>query len=846
MEPWYAPVRRLSLFAVLFVLAVFVAREVLSTTENLAMFWPAAGVAALYALVARSRVEVALVAVGAFAIIVPWYLGAGFTTSAAVLVGLANAANPVVTRSVYRLLGGAADPAFRRTVGVYRFMLAGLAGAAVATVFGILMLRAQSGHVDPSMATAWFFRYIAGTFLVTGTGLAILGWNRKNRLTPVHEILVLLGATILTSAGVLFASPQLSLGFALLLLLFWSATRFPVALAAAHAAFLSVLMIAMVTLEPEVITVGQSPLARSTAVQIFITVSCALAILISASMNDRIGLIRNLRTANQNATRLFSDAPQGVAELSRDGVILRANDSLADVLGMPVAQLPGTRLDDIAPGHEASVAEFLDSVRQGHEDLDTVEWRLGEDRLINVSGRLLSGSTTDDDRILVHLTDLSERRRFEVRLEHLANHDALTGLANRRYFDLQLALAAERFARDGTHGALLVMDLDHFKEVNDVLGHSAGDTLLKEVAQLLTATVRSTDVVGRLGGDEFAILLTETDQLGAEVVAGKIVSTIAENFAGSVTGRRSVTASLGGATFAGAQAFGTDPMALADMMLYDAKDLGRNTAAVFDPATGLRPRTGARMEMKMRLEDAICNDRLVLHLQPILDTRSGQVRGAEALVRMVDPDAPDRLIMPAEFVGIAETTGLGTRLDQWVIRNGVALLPQLKPDSYLTLNVSGASLGDAAVFAALTESIAAHDVDPRRVVIEVTETAAILDVEAARAFAAGIHDIGARFALDDFGAGYGSFHYLKALDFDLVKIDGEFIANLDTSATDRAIVRAIVQVAQELGKEIVAEFVGSHQVLADVTKRGIEYAQGYAIGRPVPPTEFAQTWGETR
>lgn len=166
MEPWYRPLRRLSSFAVFFALAVFVAREILATTDNLAMFWPAAGVVVLYALRARSRVEVALIAIGAFAIIVPWYRGAGFTIGAAILVGLANAANPVVTRWVYRLLGGPADTVVRRTASVYRLTVSGLAGAGVATVFGVLMQGAQVGYVDAHNAPAWFFRYIAGTFLV--------------------------------------------------------------------------------------------------------------------------------------------------------------------------------------------------------------------------------------------------------------------------------------------------------------------------------------------------------------------------------------------------------------------------------------------------------------------------------------------------------------------------------------------------------------------------------------------------------------------------------------------------------------------------------------------------------
>lgn len=257
MEPWYRPLRRLSSFAVFFALAVFVAREILATTDNLAMFWPAAGVAVLYALRARSRVEVALIAIGAFAIIVPWYRGAGFTIGAAILVGLANAANPVVTRWVYRLLGGPADTVVRRTASVYRLTVSGLAGAGVATVFGVLMQGAQVGYVDAHMAPAWFFRYIAGTFLVAGTGLAILAGNRKEWSVPNHEILLLFGTTVLFCAGVLWAAPQLSLGFALLFLLFWSATRFPVTLAAIHAALLSVLMIAMVMAEPEVITAGQ-------------------------------------------------------------------------------------------------------------------------------------------------------------------------------------------------------------------------------------------------------------------------------------------------------------------------------------------------------------------------------------------------------------------------------------------------------------------------------------------------------------------------------------------------------------------------------------------------------------
>ncbi len=546
--------------------------------------------------------------------------------------------------------------------------------------------------------------------------------------------------------------------------------------------------------------------------------------------------------ARAQAERLFSDAPHGVALLSLDGVILRSNDALNDIAGEMPGALDGMKLDAFSASEDESLADHLERTVAGHGQLVESDWVMratqGNDVYVLVSSRRLDRADGDEDLLMVNVVDVSDRRRYEIRLAHLADHDALTGLANRRLFDHELARHLERCERYGPTGALLLLDLDNFKEVNDTLGHGVGDQLIISAANLLRTGVRSTDIVARLGGDEFAILLPEADRAEAETVARMVVERIRE-FTSTLEGtRRRVTASVGVVTLKAAQEHSADLLALADMTMYDAKDAGRDGYVVLDEQNFNQPRSGARLEWRGRIEAALEEDNFTLHLQPILDLATGAVRSAEALLRLSDTD---ELVLPSRFLYIAERTGLAPALDCWVVEKSVSMLAELRrhaPDFQLEVNLSGHSIGHHRIEETIVDALGRHAVDPAALILEITETAAVADVELAREFAERITTLGCRFALDDFGAGFGSFYYLKHLLFDYVKIDGEFVANCHRSSVDRSIMRSIVGIAHDLGKKTVAEFVSDPAILEVVREEGVDLAQGYLIGEAVPYDEF--------
>ncbi len=359
---------------------------------------------------------------------------------------------------------------------------------------------------------------------------------------------------------------------------------------------------------------------------------------------------------------------------------------------------------------------------------------------------------------------------------------------------------------------------------------------------MLRNSVRETDTVCRLGGDEFAVLLKETDRAGAEMVAETVVSQIRQHTVSLDGTPRTITASVGLVMIDERNTAASDLLAAADMTMYDAKDAGRDQWVLLDYELFDVPRMGARLAWNTRIERAIENDDFVLHLQPIWDMKVGRVTGAEVLLRLADGPT---LVYPGRFLYVAERTGLIKRLDDWVLRHAMPILKQLQsidPQFHLEVNVSGKSIGDSALEKTLISMLNRHDVNPAGLVLEITETAAVADIGAARAFAQRVTALGCRFALDDFGAGFGSFYYLKHLIFDYVKIDGEFVSTCHLSPTDRAIVHAIVGIAHGLGKRTIAEFVCDPAILEVIRAEGVDFAQGYHIGRAIELDEFIETF----
>ncbi|GGL34306.1 EAL domain-containing protein [Phycicoccus endophyticus] len=564
-------------------------------------------------------------------------------------------------------------------------------------------------------------------------------------------------------------------------------------------------------------------------------------LLVIRDVSEEYARLHALLAERERTERLISDAPHGVAVLDLEGRVVQVNDSLATLFGRPARALVGRLFADLSPTHREPMVRHLARTLEDPGSLLVGDWTIvapeGSEAHVSLTSRVLETADGVPDVVLVNVVDFSEQRRYEERLSYLADHDPLTGLVNRRRFDAVLDAQLRRRSPYEPDGALLLLDLDHFKEVNDTMGHGVGDELIVGVAGLLDRSLRSSDVVARVGGDEFAIILPDADQAAARRVASSVIESV-RDFTRTLDGvRRRVTVSMGVVTFAEAAEQEVDVLALADMLLYDAKEGGRDRFAVLS-STAAKSHTGARLEVKGRIEAALEEDQFELYLQPLLDLRTERVAGAEALLRLVDGGPP---LSPDRFVRVAERTGLAVELDCWVVRHAVELLARIHeqvPDFGLGVNLSGRSIGSPVVERTLVDAIRQHRIRGDALVIEATETAAVADVPAARSFAQRLAELGTRVAIDDFGAGFGSFYYLKHLPFDIVKIDGEFVRECHTSAVDRAILASIVGIARDLGKETVAEFVTEQPVLDVVCELGVDYAQGFHIGEPVPFEEF--------
>jgi diguanylate cyclase (GGDEF)-like protein len=438
--------------------------------------------------------------------------------------------------------------------------------------------------------------------------------------------------------------------------------------------------------------------------------------------------------------------------------------------------------------------------------------------------------------LIAQVQDISERKELEGRLEHLVDHDFLTALYNGRRFEEALTQEMKSATRYGGGGAVLLIDLDHFKDVNDRFGHKAGDDLLKTVAAALRGRTRETDVLARLGGDEFGIILPQVDAAQAERVADGIVKALRNQTAMLAEHQIPVTASVGVALFDSLT--NIEILAAADLAMYEAKEAGRNRFTLYrSPAEG-GPQSSSRLAEAERIQRALSHDQLELYCQPILDLTNNVVTQYELLLRLRTDEGT--LLPPSAFLYVAERFGTIVSIDSWVIQQAVALIAaQARAGRSLTLNlnISAKSIGSPQLVEVVDKALADARVDPASLVFELTETAAIGNIERAKKFTTELRSRGCRFALDDFGTGFGSFFYLKHLPFDYFKIDGDFIRGFGANTTDQLVVEAIVGIAKGMGKKTVAEFVTDQDMTDRLRRSGIDYAQGFHIGMPRPVAE---------
>jgi diguanylate cyclase (GGDEF)-like protein/PAS domain S-box-containing protein len=551
----------------------------------------------------------------------------------------------------------------------------------------------------------------------------------------------------------------------------------------------------------------------------------------------------SLEETQERFESAFGNAPIGMALVDLDGCWFQVNDALCRITGYSERELRVRTLLSITHKEDVDLDRpFLRQLLAGQIPSYQIEKRChhlwGHLFWVQETVSLVRDRQGQALYLITQIQDISERKELACHLEFLVDHDFLTGLFNRRHFEQILAQEVERTARYGATGAVLLIDLDHFKEVNDTFGHMAGDDLLKGIGGLLRHRMRRTDTLARVGGDEFAVLLPQTGAEQAQIVADEFVKALGRQTAMLASSSIHITASVGVALFDGRNAL--DVLACADQAMYEAKQAGRNRFVLCQQGKPAgKDLMSSRYQEVERIRRAIQEEQFVLFWQPILDLRTMKISQHEILLRLPGSD-DDEPLPPSSFLYVAERFGLIMAIDGWVLRKAVALIAahaRAGRKLVLHVNLSGKSICDPKFVVIVEEALVEGGIDPACLVLEITETAAIANLEQARVFADRLRNRGCLLALDDFGAGFASFYYLKNFPFDYLKIDGEFIRGLSANPVDRLVVQAIVGIAQGMGKKTVAEFVGDADTAQVLLECGVDYAQGYHIGTPQPVTE---------
>jgi diguanylate cyclase (GGDEF)-like protein/PAS domain S-box-containing protein len=557
----------------------------------------------------------------------------------------------------------------------------------------------------------------------------------------------------------------------------------------------------------------------------------------------RLGNIASLSQA------IVDNIADGVITIDQKGLITSMNIAAARMFGYADSQVVGSNISKLMPApHRAHHDDYLQSYF--HTGNAAILGVPREVRGLRCNGEVfpmtlfVSQLVRGEEAIFIGLIrDLTEHQQDLDEIRRLAFYDALTGLPNRRLLMDRLGQAMLSSTRSGEHGALILLDLDHFKRLNDTLGHDVGDELLHQVAVRLRSCVREGDSVARIGGDEFVVLLESLSQQAmeaateAEVVAIKILDALTKPY--ELRGHLySVTPSIGIVQFTQGQETAEDLFKMADVAMYQAKSSGRNTACFFDPV--IQAAAAARTAMEKDLLKGISGNEFVLHYQVQVDGE-GRCTGVEALVRW--QHAARGMVPPAHFIPLAEETGLILPLGQWVLESACAQLVRWANDPgtahwTMAVNVSASQFAQPEFVAHVEAALAKTGADPSLLKLELTESMLVADIDAIIEKMNALKQRGVAFSLDDFGTGYSSLTYLKRLPLSQLKIDQSFVREVLTNPSDAVIARTILALGHSLGMKVIAEGVETSEQHQFLSALGCDAFQGYFFGRPVSADEL--------
>ena len=559
--------------------------------------------------------------------------------------------------------------------------------------------------------------------------------------------------------------------------------------------------------------------------------------LLVADISQRKAAERQLLEAESRYRNLVETAHDLVWSMDQNGHWMYLNNAVTDIYGLVAEDMLGRHYSEFqaSESHERDATAF-GQVLAGKElfQYETIHLDAnGDHRYISFNAR----PTFSEDGKVLHVTgtarDITEQKHFEQELTYQAQHDKLTGLYNRNYFQSELERLISRIARSAAECALLYLDLDQFKYVNDTLGHAAGDRLLKECTEMLRKNVREGDLLARFGGDEFTVLLYNIDHSHALPVAQNIRAMF-EHYKFMDSGKTfNVTCSIGLTMIDSDTHTADEALARADLACNISKSQGRNCVHEYSKGDSEQTAMAEDMGWAARVRDAIDNDRFKVLYQPIVSLQSHQVQAYEVLLRLPTDDG--KTIKPGGFIPAAERFGLMQNIDRWIVQQSMQYLAELHNSNIqiqFAINLSGRAVDDPELLPLIQGILRDTGLNPAALTFEITENAAIANLQAARRFINRVKDLGCRMALDDFGSGFCSFTYLKHLPVDSLKIDGSFVQGLTHSKVDQAMVQSMNQIAHALGKTTIAEFVENKETWHLLKEYGVDFAQGHYLGKP--------------